>query len=87
MKIVITSANSAMGLMLIPVLVHLSGELNAKNERLYKEANLDTTRVVTEHARAKQLIYLSYPHASPLSGDHRCGASASFISRVGWHTH
>ncbi len=106
MKIVITSANSATGLMLIPVLraaghytvglvrrpvatgadevitdwirspaakealasadtiVHLSGELNAKNERLYKEANLETTRVVAEHGHAKMLVYLSYPHAS-----------------------
>lgn len=46
-------------------IVHLSGELNAKNERLYSEANLHTTRVVAENARAGRLIYLSYPHASP----------------------
>jgi len=107
MKVVITSANSATGLMLIPVLkaaghhtvglvrkpvdtgadevitnwmeapaarealgtadviVHLSGELNAKNERLYAAANLDTTRIVAEYGRAEKVIYLSYPHASP----------------------
>jgi len=106
MKIVVTSANSATGSILIPVLkaaghytiglvrksvalpadevivdwmhapgaaraleeadvvVHLSGELNAKNERLYEEANLETARVVAAHVRARRLIYLSYPHAS-----------------------
>jgi len=106
MKIVITSANSATGSMLIPVLkaaghyiiglvrkpvdlpadevitdwmhapaavralegadviIHLSGELNAKNERLYKEANLETARVVAKYAGSARLIYLSYPHAS-----------------------
>ncbi|HVW60019.1 MAG TPA: hypothetical protein VHC48_08300, partial [Puia sp.] len=98
MKVVITSANSATGLMLIPVLkaaghytvglvrkptdigadevvtdwmqapaarealakadavIHLSGELNAKNERLYSEANLATTRVVTANAHTERLI-------------------------------
>jgi nucleoside-diphosphate-sugar epimerase len=107
MKIVITSANSATGSMLIPVLqaaghfitalvrkalilpadeviadwmhapaaahalevadvvIHLSGELNAKSLRIYEEANLETTRIVAEHARAGRIIYLSYPHASP----------------------
>jgi hypothetical protein len=67
MKIVITSANSATGSMLIPVLkavVHLSGELNAKRAAFYEEANLETARVVAAHARAVRLIYLSYPHAS-----------------------
>jgi uncharacterized protein YbjT (DUF2867 family) len=105
-KIVITSANSATGLLLVPalkaaghytiglvrkpvaiaadevitdwmnaaaarqalagadVIVHLSGELNAKNARLYASANRDTARVVADNARAGRLVYLSYPHAS-----------------------
>jgi len=107
LKVVITSANSATGSMLIPVLkaaghhtialvrrpvelsadevitdwmhapaarralagadaiVHLSGELNAKNERMYAEANKVTTEVVAAYGNAASLIYLSYPHASP----------------------
>jgi len=107
LKVVITSANSATGLMLIPVLkaaghhtiglvrkpvdvgadetitdwmhasaarralagadaiIHLSGELNAKNERMYAAANKMTTEVVAAYGNAASLIYLSYPHASP----------------------
>jgi len=107
MRVVITSANSATGLMLIPVLkaaghytiglvrkpvdigadevitdwmhasaarealagadaiVHLSGELNAKNERMYAAANKDTAAVVAAYGKASRLIYLSYPGASP----------------------
>lgn len=106
MKVVITSANSATGLLLIPVLkdagyhtiglvrkpadigadeiitdwmqapaarkalgeadaiVHLSGELNAKNERMYAAANRDTAALVAAYGKAASLIYLSYPHAS-----------------------
>src|SRR5882757_9374025 len=105
-KVVITSANSATGLLLVPALkaaghytiglvrkpvdisadeviidwmnaaaarqalaeadyiVHLSGELNARSERLYMEANLATTRIVAENAHARRIVYLSYPHAS-----------------------
>jgi uncharacterized protein YbjT (DUF2867 family) len=112
MKIVITSANSATGAKLIPVLkvaghftiglvrkpsaltademiadwmhnpeaaraigsadavIHLSGELNAKTERIYEEANLETTSVVAAHARGGRLVYLSYPHASPGEKNH-----------------
>lgn len=73
MKIVITSANSATGSMLIPVLkavVHLSGDLNAKRAAFYEEANLETARVVAAHARAGRLIYLSYPHASSGEKNH-----------------
>jgi len=107
MRIVLTSANSATGLMLIPVLkaaghhtiglvrrpvdtgadevitdwmnapaarkalagadviVHLSGELNAKSRRVYEEANKTTTELVAAYGKAARLIYLSYPHASP----------------------
>jgi len=112
MKIVITSANSATGLMLIPVLkaaghytiglvrrsmelpadevitdwmhapeaaraigeadvvVHLSGELNAKRAELYEEANKATTIIVARFTKAKRIIYLSYPHASPGEKNH-----------------
>jgi NADH dehydrogenase len=105
-KIVITSANSATGSLLIPalkaaghytiglvrkpvdtaadevitdwmnaaaarqalagadVVVHLSGELNAKNESMYAEANRNTARIVAENACASRIIYPGYPHAS-----------------------
>jgi len=128
MIIVVTSANSATGLMLIPalkaaghhtialvrkpmnigadvvitdwmhaaaarealagadVIVHLSGELNAKSERLYASANRDTTRVVADNARAGCIIYLSYPHAS--SGEKNYylrykGEAEELLSRTG----
>jgi len=128
MKIVITSANSATGSMLIPVLeaaghyiiglvrkpvdlpadevitdwmhnpeaaralegadvvVHLSGELNAKSMRLYEEANKTTTAIVTRYTKAKRIIYLSYPHAS--SGEknyylHFKGQAEELLHRTG----
>lgn len=46
------------------VIVHLSGELNARNERMYAAANKDTAAVVAAYGKAARLIYLSYPHAS-----------------------
>jgi uncharacterized protein YbjT (DUF2867 family) len=112
MKIVITSANSATGSMLIPVLkaaghytiglvrkpvalpadevitdwmhapgaaralgeadvvVHLSGELNAKSARLYEEANKTTATLVAMYTKARRIIYLSYPHASSGEKNH-----------------
>jgi len=112
MKIVITSANSATGSMLIPVLraaghytiglvrkpmempadeviadwmhapkaaralgeadvvVHLSGELNAKNAGAYEEANKTTATIVAKYTKAKRIIYLSYPHASSGEKNH-----------------
>jgi uncharacterized protein YbjT (DUF2867 family) len=66
--------------------IHLSGELNAKNERLYSEANLATTRVVAANAHAERLIYLSYPHASPGEKNYYLrykGEAEALLSRTG----
>lgn len=66
--------------------IHLSGELNAKNERMYAAANRDTTRIVAENARAKRLIYLSYPHASPGEKNHYLrykGEAEELLGRTG----
>lgn len=66
--------------------VHLSGELNAKNERMYAAANRDTTSVVAANARAGRIIYLSYPHASPEAKNYYLrykGEAEELLSRTG----
>jgi len=47
-------------------IIHLSGDANAANSRLYKEANYDTTRRVADSARngkVRRIIYISYSNA------------------------
>lgn len=47
-------------------IVHLSGEINSKEEAIYIQSNLTTTQIVAAAARkgkAKRVIFLSYPGA------------------------
>lgn len=48
------------------IIVHLSGDINGKNEAFYRSANVETTKIVAEAAKkgmAQRVIFLSYPHA------------------------
>jgi NADH dehydrogenase len=66
--------------------VHLSGELNAKNERMYAAANKMTTEVVAANARAGCIIYLSYPHANPGAKNYYLrykGVAEALLGRTG----
>jgi nucleoside-diphosphate-sugar epimerase len=65
------SAKAKKALLEADCIIHLSGEINSKQERTYVQANVETTQIVTEAAgfgKPKRIIFLSYPGAAP---DHR----------------
>ena len=50
------------------VIVHLSGEISAKSEKIYQSVNIDTTKIVADAAKngkATRVIFLSYPNVDP----------------------
>jgi len=50
------------------IIIHLSGDANAKNKAAYREANYTTTRLVADAIRGngkkQRIVYLSYANAS-----------------------
>jgi nucleoside-diphosphate-sugar epimerase len=48
------------------IIIHLSGDANAKNKAAYRDANYNTTKLVADHLagdKPQRIIYLSYANA------------------------